>query len=236
MNTIQKMELDEEEWAREQRIRTVEYGDELLVAKLPSFMFDQLELDKLISEGRKHKAMILDLRQNPGGNVEIEKSLIGSLLDRDVKIYDRVGRNSTKTVVAKSTHQPFDGKLYVLIDSKSASASELLARIVQLEKRGIVIGDRSSGSVMESNRYSYSAGIDMLMFYGASITDANLIMSDGQSLEHVGVTPDEVTIPTAADLASGRDPVLAHAAEMAGARITAEDAGKIFPYEWPKDK
>jgi C-terminal processing protease CtpA/Prc len=199
-------------------------------------MFGQLGLDKLISEGRKHKAMILDLRQNPGGSVEIEKSLIGNLLDRDVKIYDHVGRDSTKTVVAKSTHHSFDGKLFVLIDSKSASASELLARIVQLEKRGIVIGDRSSGSVMESNRYSYSAGIDIVMFYGASITDANLVMSDGQSLEHLGVTPDEVAIPTAADLASGRDPVLAHAAEMAGVRITAEDAGKIFPYEWPKDK
>jgi C-terminal processing protease CtpA/Prc len=192
MNTIQNLELDEEEWAREQHIRMVEYGDDLMIAKVPSFMFGQLELDKLISAGRKHKAMILDLRQNPGGSVEIEKLLIGDLFDRDVKMFDRQGRDSTKTIVAKSSHHPFDGKLFVLIDSKSASASELLARIVQLEKRGVVIGDRSSGSVMESNRYSYSAGIDMLIFYGASITDANLIMSDGQSLEHVGVTPDEV--------------------------------------------
>lgn len=235
-NTIQNMQLDEEDWSREQAIRTVAYGKDLLIAKLPSFMFGPGEVDKLISASSKHKALILDLRQNPGGDVEVLKAVVGSLFDRDIKICDRVGRDSTKPMVAKSNHHPFDGKLFVLIDSKSASASELLARVVQLEKRGIVIGDRSSGSVMEAKQYSYASGLDMLMFYGASITDANLIMADGQSLEHVGVTPDEVAIATPVDLASGRDTVLAHAAELAGVRITPEDAGRIFPYEWPKDK
>jgi C-terminal processing protease CtpA/Prc len=235
-NTIQNLWLDEEDWIREQRIRTAEYGDDLLIAKLPSFMFGQGEVDKLISAARKHKALILDLRQNPGGDVEMLKAVTGGLFDRDVKICDRVGRDSTKPILAKSNHHPFDGKLIVLIDSESASASELLARVVQLEKRGTVIGDRSSGSVMEAKRYSYSAGADMVIFYGASITDANLIMADGQSLEHVGVTPDEVAIAAAVDLANGRDPILARAAEMAGVKITLEDAAKIFPYEWPKDK
>ncbi len=236
MNTIQNMQLDEEEWAREQRIRTVEYGDDLLVARLPSFMFGHDDLDKLVSAARKHKALILDLRENPGGSAEVLQELVANLFDHDVKMFDRVRRNSTKTIVAKSSHHPFEGKLFVLIDSKSASASELLARIVQLEKRGQVIGDRSSGKVMEAELYPYSAGIDVVMFYGASITDADLIMADGQSLEHVGVTPDETAVATAADLANRRDPVLAHAAELAGVRITPEDANKIFPYEWPPDK
>jgi carboxyl-terminal processing protease len=236
MNTIQKMWLDEEEWIAEQRIRTVEYGDDLLIARLPSFMFSQAEANTLISAGRKHKGLILDLRQNPGGEVEILKAVVGGLFDRDIKIFDRVSRDSTKPFVAKSNHHAFEGKLFVLIDSKSASASELLARVVQLEKRGMVIGDRSSGSVMEARMYSYSAGADMLMFYGASITDANLIMADGQSLEHVGVTPDEVVVAAPADFASGRDPVIAHAADLAGIKISPEEAGKLFPYEWSKDK
>ena len=75
------------------------------------------------------------------------------------------------------------------------------------------------------------------MDYSAEITVANLIMRDGQSLErleHHGVTPDEMMLPTPTDLASGQDPVLAYAAKQVGATISSEDAGKLFPYEWPK--
>ncbi len=235
MNTIQKMWLEDEQWMSQQRIRTAEYGDELIIAKLPSFLFEQADVNKLLSMINKHKAAVLDLRENPGGDVEMLKAVVGSLFDRDIKMFERVGRDSSKPFVAKSSHHPFGGKLVILVDSKSASASELLARVVQLEKRGLVIGDRSSGSVMEARMYSYSAGLDMLMFYGASITDANLIMADGKSLEHLGVTPDEIVIPTASDLAKGLDPVLARAAELASVRISPEDAGKLFPYQWRED-
>jgi C-terminal processing protease CtpA/Prc len=125
--------------------------------------------------------------------------------------------------------------LVVLVDSQSASASELLARVIQLEKRGVIMGDHSEGGVMEAKRYSYATGTDIVAFFGAEITEADIIMTDGKSLERVGVTPDEVMIPTAGDLASGRDPVLAHAAETLGFKVTAEAAGKMFPYEWTKE-
>ena len=120
------------------------------------------------------------------------------------------------------------------MDSKSASAPEVFARVIQLEKRGIVLGDRSAGAVMESMPYMHHVGLDMVTFYTASVTEANLIMTDGMSLEHTGVTPDEVVLPRAADLASGRDPVLARAVELLGGKLSAEDAGKLFPYRWAK--
>jgi hypothetical protein len=49
------------------------------------------------------------------------------------------------------------------------------------------------------------------------------------------VTPDEVALPTAADLANGRDPILARAAESLGMKISPADAGKLFPYERPAE-
>jgi carboxyl-terminal processing protease len=216
------------------RIRSNPVGDELLVAKLPRFFFDQQEVDGLIDKARKHQALILDLRGNPGGTIETLKYLLGDIFENDVKIGDRAGRKELKPEIAKSRRRNvFTGKIMVLVDSDSASASELFARIVQLEKRGTVIGDRSAGSVMEAKHYSYQMGTDTVVFYGASITESDLVMTDGKSLEHNGVTPDEVVLPSAADLASGRDPVLAYAAGRLGVKLTPEEAGKMFPFEWP---
>jgi carboxyl-terminal processing protease len=127
----------------------------------------------------------------------------------------------------------FSGKLTVLVDRDSASASELFARVIQLEHRGQVVGDRTAGAVMEAREFLESVGTDYVTNYGLSITSANLVMTDGKSLENTGVTPDQMLIPRASDLAEGSDPVLANVAERAGLKISPAEAGKLFPYEWP---
>jgi carboxyl-terminal processing protease len=217
------------------RARYAEFGDQLTVLKVPEFIFSPAEVADMIGKVRKHPNLIVDLRGNPGGSVETLKYLVGGMFDKEVKIADRVGRKESKPEVAKGTHNPFTGKMVVLVDARSASAAEIFARVVQLEKRGVVVGDHSSGSVMEARHYHEQTGVETVIFYGASITESNLIMADGKSLEHTGVTPDETALPTAQDLASGRDPVLAHAAELLGVKITPEEAGKAFPYEWPPE-
>ena len=223
-------ELDEERHSMQARV--MELGDDLMIMKLPYFEYTNSQIGSMIGRARKHRTLILDLRGNPGGAVETVNDVVGALFEKDVKIADRVTRKESKPWIAKSQHIVFTGKLIVLVDSDSASGSELLARVVQLEKRGIVMGDHTSGSVMEAKLHENQIGGDFLMFYEESITEANLIMTDGSSLEHVGVKPDEEIIPTAQDLANGRDPVLAKAAELAGVKLTPEDAGKMFPYEW----
>jgi C-terminal processing protease CtpA/Prc len=86
---------------------------------------------------------------------------------------------------------------------------------------------------MEAGHFRAGMGADTRIFYGASITEWDLIMADGKSLEHTGVTPDEIALPSAKDLAAGRDPVMSRAAELLGAKLNPEEAGKLFPYEWP---
>jgi len=201
--------------------------------KMPVFIAEDSTVDHLFSVARQHKTLVLDLRGNPGGSVETLERMLGYAFDRDVKIGDRVTRDGTKTLIAKSRRgHAFSGDLVVLIDSGSASAAELFARVVQLEKRGVVLGDRSAGAVMEAQFHPYRQGLADAVFYAFSVTEANLIMSDGKGLEGVGVAPDERILPTAEDVASGRDPVQARAAELAHVTLDPVDAGKMFPEEW----
>ena len=230
-NVIREMEA----YDHYSRTRFAEFGEDLIVVRLAEFEYTPREVAELMGKVRKHKALILDLRGNPGGATETVEFLAGDLLSKDVKIADRAGRKETKPMMTKGSHDAFTGKLIVLVDSQSASAAEVLTRLMQIEKRGVVLGDRSSGSVMEARHYSEKIGADTAVFYGVSITDADLIMSDGKSLEHVGVTPDEMILPTASDLASHLDPVMARAAEMAGVHISPAEAARMFPYEWPPD-
>jgi C-terminal processing protease CtpA/Prc len=222
----------EQNWDHYVRQRFVE-KDGVMAWKMPEFDLTESEVDRIFGKVRKNKTLILDLRENHGGAVTTLGRMVGNIFDHEVKIGDRVGRKESKPQLAKTRGgNVFTGKLIVLIDSESASASELLARLVQLEHRGTVIGDRSAGAVMEAKHYRYEQGADVKFFYGFSVTDADLIMTDGKSLEHVGVIPDERSLPMAQDIFTGADPVLARAFELAGVAITPAEAGKLFPFEW----
>jgi carboxyl-terminal processing protease len=220
--------------ARLNRHRFYESKD-LFVWKMPGFdILEEKDVDAIMERAKSRKAIILDLRGNGGGYVLMLARLLGHFFEKDVKVADVKYRKEVKPEVAKTRRNPFKGQVVVLVDSRSGSAAEMFARVIQLEKRGIVIGDRSAGAVMQSVRYSHQVGLETVVPYGVSLTNADVIMTDGKSLEHVGVMPDELLLLTGADMAAGRDPVLARAFELAGFKIEAEKAGTLFPIEWKK--
>lgn len=206
----------------------------VMFLKLHTFSLTNDQWDILQGKVRSSKSLILDLRDNGGGSVDILKKMVGFFFDKEVKIFDEKRRKESKPLMSKPSGSGFKGDITVLINEGSASASEVFSRLVQIEKRGKVIGDKSMGAVMESQLHELNSGIGSMLIAGTSVTMADLVMSDGKSLEKVGVTPDEIVLPTGADLAATRDPVLAYAAKLSGIEMTPEAAAKLFPYEWPK--
>lgn len=225
-------EAQNENELREHRFRKI---NDVVIWKMPDFVFLPEQADSLIRSktDSSKSSLVLDLRGNPGGYVVTLERIVEYLFDRDITIANRKGRKEDKPLKAKTKGgDVLKGKIVVLIDHGSSSAAEILARIVQLEKRGVVIGDVSAGAVMESRSYTEKLGVDRVMFYGLSISESDVIMPDGKSLEKVGVKPDELMLLTGADIASQRDPVLARAIEIAGAKVTPEEAGKFFSIKW----
>ena len=226
-------------WREEEDAETLnahrfkEFGNELLIWKMPHFDLTKDVVDEMVNKAKGRKALILDLRGNGGGAEETLLRLIGNFIDHDVTVGEIKRRKETKPLVAKTRGAGgFKGQLAVLVDSDSASASEVFARVMQMEKRGPVQGDRSAGKVMRSRLHVHQMGLDTVVMYAASVTDADIIMSDGKSLERVGVTPDEIALPTAEDLRDRQDPVLSRAAALLGVKLDPVEAGKLFPFRW----
>jgi C-terminal processing protease CtpA/Prc len=207
----------------------------VVIWKMASFSVPEKDVDDAMKRVQPSRALVLDLRGNGGGREKTLLRLLGYFFDYDVKLGEIKRRSGTKQLVAKGQgDKAFAGRLFVLVDSNSASAAELFARTIQIEKRGTVLGDRSSGKVMRSilhgevSEHGAPASFSLVPFT-VSITDADITMSDGKGLEGQGVAPDELLLPTRDDLARGLDPALSRAASLAGVALDPQQAGALFP-------
>ena len=97
------------------------------------------------------------------------------------------------------------------------------------------MGDNSSGMTMKASHFFHQSGNNPVYYFGESVTGSDLVMADVKRLEHIGMAPDQILLPTAADISAGRDPVLARAAELGDVKLNAEDAVKPFPRELPHE-
>lgn len=180
------------------------------------------------------RALILDLRGNGGGDAGALRRLTGAFFrpPGPISIGWLESRGRLRALLAPPwpRERAFDGPLVVVVDSESASAAEVFARTIQLRGRGKVVGDRTGGAVMLARTHvRMQTRQQRLVAYAVSITEADVIMPDGSTLEKTGLTPDVVVLPSAADLRAHTDPMLARAVELAGAGLSSEAAARLLP-------
>lgn len=158
---------------------------------------------------------ILDLRDNPGGLVSQAVSVADSFLNSG-RILTTRGRHSTKNKRYDATPGDLaDGRpMVVLINGRSASASEIVAGALRDHHRALLLGSRSYG------KGTVQSTISLDNEGAIRITTARYYTPSGRSIHEVGITPDVIVDQSEAE-ASARD----HSEEIAiDARSGAREA------------
>ena len=114
-------------------------------------------LKKLNAKGAKQ--VILDLRDNPGGYLDAATSICDDFLDDKKLIVYTKGIHTMRTEYRAAEKGLFEkGKLVLLVDESSASASEIVAGAIQDWDRGVVIGRRTFGKGLVQEQYEMPDG------------------------------------------------------------------------------
>lgn len=192
-----------------------DYGAGVVYLRFPSFMTTGHDVGAFVGKAKDARAVILDLRENGGGRIETLEGMAGHFFSTESKMADFVGRDKTVPVQVKRRNPNITVPLFVLVDSHSASASEMFARHIQLLHRGKIVGDRTSGRVNAAQIIPGRVGSVYSIYYALEIAIGRVVMSDGAGLENRGVLPDVLCVPTSSDLRSERDPCLEKALDLA---------------------
>ena len=142
------------------------------------------EATSAISGLDSRNGVILDLRNNPGGQVEeavrIGEIFIGNGLITSYKV------SGEERVFNARNRNPILSPLVVMINRRTSSSAELLAAAIQDRNRGVVIGERSYGKGSVQDFITLEDGSKI------ELTVALYLTPSGRTIEGVGVTPDLV--------------------------------------------
>jgi carboxyl-terminal processing protease len=153
---------------------------------------------------RGAKAIVLDLRGNPGGLGAMAIPVAARLVDKPLTLGTIQFRDHVQTLTAAPSLgvTPFGGRVVIVTDEGTASTSEILAAALQEAGRAVIVGDATLGAVLPSALEALPGGA-VLQYPVADFRTPKGILIEGR-----GVQPNRRVIETRAALRTARDPVL----------------------------
>ena len=141
--------------------------------------------------GGKLKALVLDLRNNPGGLLDQAVAVSGDFLARGEVVATRARHAEDSEWLSAKGIDILDGApLVVLINSGSASASEIVAGALQDRHRAVLMGTRSFG------KGSVQTVIPLPDNGAIRLTTARYYTPSGRSIQGLGIAPDVLVAET----------------------------------------
>lgn len=139
----------------------------------------KLAREKIESLGGENlKGLVVDLRNNPGGAVQAALETASLFLQPDQLVFSVKGRNAkTEEVRVPKLAHPYKFPVAILINGKSASASEILSGALQDHDRATILGEPSYGKGLVQRVYSLSSNS------GLALTTAFYYTPSGRSIQ-----------------------------------------------------
>jgi hypothetical protein len=153
---------------------------------------------------RNADAIILDLRNNPGGSPDMVGYLVSAFTDSKADIYNVLtyrDRTESERPKVPYPHPRLDVPLYVLISGRTASAAESLAYTLQASRRAVIIGEISAGAANPGGPFPVGDGFSVFVSISTLVNPITRT-----NWEDVGVKPD---VAVAAEQALWRAQILA---------------------------
>ncbi len=167
---------------------------------------------KAMNDGSK--GIVLDLRNNPGGYLDVAVELAGWFIPKGGVVVKEESRvEDPITLTASGSAALGQLPVVVLINGGSASASEILAGALRDNKKATLVGEQSFGKGVVQQILPLDNGASV------KLTIARWLMPNGQSLENGGIKPDVEVKRTEEDFNEGRDPQLDKALEIVKSKI-----------------
>ena len=167
------------------------------------------------------RSLVLDLRGNAGGRIDVGTRLLDDFLPPGTGIYEEMSQGGDGRVHVTRPSSPIDLPTVVLVDGGTASMGEIFASAVQEHKAATVIGSQTSGNVAAAQVFPLPDGA------GLQVTVFDILSSQGQTLNRVGVHPDEV-IQTTPAAGTTDDPVLARAVDVLHDEVAASGMAAVL--------
>ena len=131
------------------------------------------------------QGIVLDLRNNPGGLLNQAVSVTDAFLSKGQIVYTKGKvKQSRMSFSAEEAESDIGAPIVVLINSGTASASEIVAGALQDHKRALIIGERSFG------KGSVQTIIPLADGAGIKLTTARYYTPNGRSIQAEGIVPD----------------------------------------------
>ena len=140
-------------------------------------------LESLLDENIN--GLIIDLRYNPGGDLDTLVDIADMLLGEQTVI-SLVNKQGKATVYESGKNRRYDGPMVILVNNGSASASEALTGAIKDTGNGVVVGTRTFGKGVAQTLYPLEGG------YALNITTAEYFTPNGTNVNETGIDPDHV--------------------------------------------